>query len=215
MAVQQAAHFLDVLGAAGEAGGDEVKALLDAKEDVVLVPLAHVGHGQGNTGHVHALVVADGAAVLHLAGDVGVGELGDGQADEAVRQQHGAAHRKVTGQVLVGDGANFVGALHIPGGEGEGLAGHQLGLAAGELLQTNFRALGVQQGGHGLVQLLAQALEGVQPALVLLMGAVRKVEASNIHAAQDHIPKYIFPVRGRAQGAHDFGFAHSVHKEPP
>src|SRR5699024_9820077 len=172
--VQQAADILYVLRAAGEAGGDEVVAVLDTEQYVLLVLLAQVGHGQGNTGHVNALVVADGSDVVHQALDVGVGHSGNGHADQAVGQQHGAANGSVAGQILIGDGADVLVALHVTGGQGELLAGFQLGLAAGELLQTDLGALGVQQSSHGAAQLLTQSLQLVQTALVLLVVAVGK-----------------------------------------
>ena len=132
--VQQAADLLDVLGAAGEAGSHKIEPLLDAEQDVVFIALAHVGHRKAHARHVYALVVADGAAVVHPALDVCVGKRGHGHADQAVGQQNGAAHGKVARQVFVGDGAHFGAALHLAGGEGEGLACFEMCFAAGKLL---------------------------------------------------------------------------------
>src|SRR5699024_4496462 len=160
--VQQVADLVHVLGGAHEGGRDEVEALLDAEDDIVPVALAHVGHGQVDAGDVDALFVLDLAAVQHGADDVGVGDFPDGQLDQAVVQHDAAAGLDVVGQVFIGDGDDVPGALNVTGGEGEGLAGLQGLGPVFELLEADLGALGVQQGGHGLVQLLADGFQGVE-----------------------------------------------------
>ena len=61
--LQDVADFQDVLGGAGEGGGDVVKAVLNAEDDVRAVLLADKGHGELGARHVDALVVGDAAAV--------------------------------------------------------------------------------------------------------------------------------------------------------
>ena len=161
-----------------------------------------------DAGHVDALFVFDLAAVQHLAGDVGVGHVGDAQLDEAVVQHDGAALVHILGQVLVGDGADLLGALHLAGGQGEGLAGFQHLNAVLELLQANLGAFGVQQGSNGLVQLSADSLQHVQTALVLLVGAVGKVEAGHVHAVGDQLAQDAVLIGRRAKGADDLRFSH-------
>ena len=67
------------------------------------------------------------------------------------------------------------GAFHLAGGQGKGLAGFQHLHTVLELLQTDLGALGVQQGGNGLAQLLTQRLQLCQTAAVLLVGTVGEV----------------------------------------
>ena len=162
-----------------------------------------------HTGHVDALLVLDFAVVQHSADDVGIVHGLDLQFDQAVIQHDGAAGGHVLRQILIGDGADLLGALHIAGGQGEGLAGFQHLGAVLEVLQADLRAFGVQQSSHGLAQLLAQGLEQVQTALVLLVGAVGEVEAGNIHAVGDQFTQDAVLVGGRAQGADNFRFSHS------
>ena len=161
-----------------------------------------------DAGHIDALLGLDLAAVQHGAGDVGVGDLLDAQHDEAVIQHDGAALVHIVGQVLVGDGADLLGALHLAGGQGEGLAGFQHLDAVLELLQADLRALGVQQSGNGLAQLLAQCLQIGQTAAVLLIGAVGKIEAGHVHAVGDQLAQDIPFVGGGAKGADDLRFSH-------
>ena len=72
-ALQQLAELPHVGGGADKAGGDEVKALLHAEEDILTILLAHIGHGQGHAGDVDPLVVLHNAAVFHPAADGGGG----------------------------------------------------------------------------------------------------------------------------------------------
>ena len=66
--VQQAAN-LQYIGGAAYKGGNIVKALLDAKENILPVPLAHVRHGQPHIGHINALAVLHHTVVFHPAAD--------------------------------------------------------------------------------------------------------------------------------------------------
>ena len=129
-----------------------------------------------HAGHIDTLFGLDLAAVQHGADDVGVGDLLNVQHDQAVVQHDGAAGLHVLGQILVSDGADLLGALHLAGGQGKGLAGFQHLHTVLELLQADLGALGVQQGGNGLAQLLTQSLQLCQTAAVLLVGTVGEVE---------------------------------------
>ena len=161
-----------------------------------------------DAGDIDALLGLDLAAVEHFADDVGVRDALDGQLDEAVVQHDGAALVDVLGQVFVGDGADLLGALHIAGGQGEGLTGFQHLNAVLELLQADLGAFGVQQGSNGLVQLSADSLQHIQTALVLLIGAVGKVEAGHVHAVGDQLAQDAVLIGRRAKGADDLRFSH-------
>ena len=206
--IQQLPDLPHVGGGADEAGRDIVEALFHAEEDVVPVPLAHVGHGQPDVGDVDALVVLHGAVVFHPAADVGGIGLQHGQTDQAVIQQDGVALLHVAGQLGVSDGAAGLVAHDILRGQSELLAGAQRHRAVCEALQPNFRALGVQHGRHREVQLLPQGLQALQSGLMLRMGAVGKVEPGHVHAGPHHLAQHALPVRGRAQRANNLGFSH-------
>ena len=77
-----------------------------------------------------------------------------------------------------------------------------------EVLQADLGAFGVQQGSNGLVQLSADSLQHVQTALVLLVGAMGKVEAGHVHAVGDQLAQDAVLIGRRAKGADDLRFSH-------
>ena len=117
--VQDVADIHNVLRVAGKAGGDQVKALLDAKQNIARVALAHIRHGQMHAGNVDALLGLDDAVIADRADNVGVADLVNAQLDQTVVQHDPATGLDVVGQLLVSDGADFVRALYAAGGQGE------------------------------------------------------------------------------------------------
>ena len=127
-----------------------------------------------------------------------MGGLQHRQPHQAVVQQDGIPLLHIAGQVGVGDGAAVGVALQLRGGQGELLACRQADGALREIPQPDLRPLGVQHGGHRGVQLLPQGLQHFQPGIMLFVGAVGKVEAGHVHARQDHLPQDPVLIRGRS-----------------
>ena len=211
--VQDVANIHNVLRVAGKAGGDQVKALLDTKQNIARVALAHIRHGQMHAGNVDALLGLDGAVIADGAGNIGIADFINAQLDQAVIQHDAAAGLDIVGQVLVGDGADLVGALDIAGGQGELLAGGQLLHTVLELTQTNLGTLGVQHTGNGQIQLLGKGAHLVKAALMLLIVAVGKVETGNIHAIFHQLTQDPRLIGRRTHRADNFRFAHKTY--PP
>ena len=205
-AVQQAANLQYIGGAAYKGGCDEVKALLNTKQDVIAVLRAHIRHRELGAGHIHALMVGDRAAVLHGADNVVALNDVHLHADKAVVQQHTRAGREVLRQFFVSDGTDVFVAFNIARGERKCLPGFQRDLAVFKILQADLRAFGIQQGGHRHTQLVAQCAQLGQPGGVFLVGAMGKVETGYIHPAHDHIAHHAFLICGRSQRADDFCF---------
>ena len=209
--VQHAAYLQHVGGAAHERGGDEIEPLLYAEADVVLILRRHIRHRKVHVRHVHALMVRHGAVVLYSAHNVAAVDVLHRQGDKPVVQQDARAGAHILRQLFIGDGADILIAHHFAGGEGERLPGLQLHPAVFEIAQAYFGALCVQQGGDGHIQLVAQLLQLCQTARVVLMGAVREVEAGHIHARTYHVAQHALPVGGGAQRAYDFRLSHKKH----
>ena len=199
--VQDVADIHNVLRVAGKAGGDQVKALLDTKQNIARVALAHIRHGQMHAGNVDALLGLDDAVIADRTDNVGVADLDP------------ATGLDVVGQLLVSDGADFVRALYAAGGQGELLAGGQLLHTVLELTQTNLGTLGVQHTGNGQIQLLGKGTHLVKAALMLLIVAVGKVETGNIHAIFHQLTQDPRLIGRRTHRADNFRFAHKTY--PP
>ena len=208
MLIQNVANFHNILGIAGKARRNQIKALLNAEQDIVAVTLAHVGHGQVNTGHIYALFGLDNAIVFNGADNIGTLNGVDGQFNQAVVQHDAATGLHVAGQVLIGDGADFIAALYIAGGQGELLPGHQLFGAVGKGAQTNLGALGVQHGGYGQIQLLSQRTQHTVTACVLLVVTVGEVKTGNVHTVFQQLTQNAGLIGGRAHSTNNFRFTH-------
>ena len=210
--LQNAPDGQDVLGAAGEGGGNVIEAVLNAENDVGPVLFADKGHGKLGARHVDALVVGNLAPVDHRTYDVGIGHFLGPQFHQSVVDEHPGAGFQVFGQVLIGDGNHFFVPFHLPGGEGERVAGPQLDRPVLEGLHPDLRAFGVQDRGDGQAQFFQQAGDSFQLLGGILMGTVGKVETGCIHAPQHQPAQDAFVLGGGAQRADDLGFSqHSIH----
>ena len=206
--IQQAANLPHVGGGADKTGGHKIEALLRPEEDVLPVPLAHVGQGEADPGNVDALAVFHDTVVFHPAADGGGGGFQHGQPHQTVVQQNGVPNFHVPGQLGISDRAAALIAHNILSGQGELLSGPQGYGALGKGSQPDLRPLGIQHGGHRQIQLFPQSLQRIQTGLVLLVRPVGKIETGHVHTGQHHFPQDAFPVRGGAQGAHDLGLSH-------
>ena len=130
------------------------------------------------------------------------------QADQAVVQKDGVAGLDVLRKLFIRDGADGLVAVQLAGGQREVLALFQLRAAVFKVAQADFGALGVQQGGHGALHLVAQGLQLIKAGLLLLVRAMGKVEPGHIHAGQDHLFHHVALVGRGAKGADDLCFAH-------
>ncbi len=136
-------------------------------------------------------------------GDAG---LFHGEAHQPVVQEDGVAGLHVLGELGIGDGAAGLISGEIVGSESKALACFQGDGAGLEGAQPDFRALGVQHGCHGQIQLTAQGFQHLKTAQVLLVAAVGEVEAGHIHTRQKHLPQHALPVGSRAKGTYYLGF---------
>ena len=69
-------------------------------------------------------------------------------------------------------------------------------------------ALGIQQDGNGQIQLLTDLFDEVNLLLLLLMGAVGKIQPGHIHTGQAHFFQSLLVLGGGANGADNLGFPH-------
>ena len=207
---QDVAHLADIGGGSREACRNVVKAGFAPEDQIVPVLRADERHRQVCPGDVDALVVRDLAAVAHGADDVRIRDLIDAHADETVIDEDGAADRHILRKALVGDGAAGLIAQDLLGGQGELLTGLEFHGAVLEIAQADLRSLGVQEGGDRKIQLLAHLQHLVKALLVLLVGAMGKIEAGDIHAGLHQFADGLLVIARRSECADDLGLSHSV-----
>ena len=181
---------------------------MDSKEQVLPVLLTEEGLGQDPVGEVHALPVRKLPACHHTAQGVAALQLLHPENDQAVVDHDGISHLQIFDKTLVGDGDPGFISNHIVGGKCK-----QVAILQGDPLVLKgfdpvFRPLGVQHDGNGQVQFLPDFANQMDFLLVLLVGAVRKVQARHIHARQAHLRQGLFIFTGRPDGADNFRFSH-------
>jgi hypothetical protein len=206
---EQALGLAHVLGPAHERQGDVVDAVAQPELDVLPVL---VGQGRGrhlDPGQVDALVVLEDAAGDHQGVDLVVGHAGHHQAEVAVVEQEVVTRADVGDDAGVGGRDPAVVADQVGVGRDRELgAGLELGLAGGESPDPDLGALQVEQHGDGPAALLRLGPDRGQHAGVVLVAAVREVEADHVHAGLDQLADPLGARRRGAQGTHDLGAGH-------
>ena len=120
-----------------------------------------------------------------------------------------AARGQLIVQVFIGDGDNVGIPFHLPGGQGElGSLGQGNALTA-EGADADLGSLGVQNGGHGMAQVVPHMLEAGEQSQMGLVAAVGKIEPGGIHAGKDQLFNDLLAVRRGSQGTDDFRFSHA------
>ena len=200
-----------VAGPADERGGDQVDALLDAKEDVAAVLLADGGHLQIDIGHGDALAAAQHAAIGHAANDVGaVFNAHDLHRQQAVVDEHVRAGPDQLDHLGIGDGDLMGVALDLAAGQDELRACLQRHLAALDGLGAHLRPLRIQQDRNRDALLLAQALDARDARPLLLIASVGHIQTAHVHSRIHQLGDHLLAVAGGAERADDFGLSHQV-----
>jgi hypothetical protein len=203
----------DVLGPAHERDGDHVDAHPQPGLQMGEVLLGDGGQRRGLARDVEALARGDGAADLDARVDlpvVGAHRL-RAQPDGAVGQVEHLAGLDRVGEALPGDRhvpRVALDALVGPARERHDVARLELGhavaqladaqLGAGEVLQDRDRPSGAARGRPDALGRLG----------VLLVRAVREVQARDVEARLDHLDQDLGILRGRADGRHDLRSPH-------
>ena len=134
----------------------------------------------------------------------------NGEADEAVVDEDGAAHVDLARELQVVEVEVLGSAQALLGGLGRGDrdlgARRQLDLGVAlEQAGADLGALGVEQDAHGGAELPGDALDALHAHMVLLVAAVAEVEAGDVHARLHHLAQRIVVIARRSHGADDLG----------
>ena len=204
MLVQKRSHLAHARGIANEGRSDEVDALLDAEQQVGAILVGHDRQGQRCAGEVHGFALAEQAGVLHGAMDVAALDAVDGKLDKPVIDQDDRTGRNDIGQTLARLGDHTIAALDARLGERERVARHKLHrLMACQLARADLGAFGIEQDGAGAVHFPANLAQAIHARTLLIMRAVREIEAGDIHTRVDQAFERRLAIDGRAKGAHD------------
>ena len=143
----------------------------------------------------------------------------DLEADEAVVDQEDGALLDLRGEVEVVERDVLGGAVEVLGGllggDDEGVAGLDGDLLAVlEQAGADLGALGVEQDGYGDAELGGESADLLDHRAVVLVGTVREVEASDVHAVQDELAQNLLVLGSRTHGANDLGLLAVSHVFP-
>ena len=206
-----ALHSRDVRGLPDERKRDVVHAVLHAEGEVAAVLLREGGRRQLHAREVHPLLGLEPASIHDLALHFLQGRAHDAQLEVAVVEEDAVAGGDVPGQGVVGRGDELLGAFdRLVGGDGHPLARAQLdGLV---VLETSGADLGpgqVLQHGDRPSQVGGDLASGLHHLEVLLVLAVREVQAHDVHAGLGEALEDLALAGGRTDGRHDLRPAHA------
>jgi hypothetical protein len=193
----------DVVGGAHEGEGDHVDADAEGPAEVVFVFLAEGGDADGDAGETDALVIGDAAADLDAAGDVGVGDVGDGELHVAIVDEQRVAGVAVSGETVVGGGGALDGARDGVGGDDEPVSGAEDVFACAEGAEPDLGALEIGEDADGPFEVLGRRLDVGERSGMDVVGAVAEIETGDVHAGVDEVGDGFDGVGGRAEGGHD------------
>ena len=204
------ANLTNGIGVPYEGGCHEIIAHLDTELDVLDILVGQGRKADGYVGHIHALALAQLAAVHDSTVNLGAVNLIYGQSDETVIDENGVARL----HILVQSGIVDVHALCIAHtllcceGDVHALCQRHL-LVVLQDAGTNLRSLGIQQGCDGTSAFLAGLLQKRQSLQVLVVVTVRKIKTCHIHILSQLQQNLVIILIG-SQGTNNLCFSHRI-----
>ena len=147
---------------ADKGGGDEIKAVLNAENNILPVALTDKGHGEMDVRHIDALVVGDKAIVLNAADNIAATDAAHGELNEPIVEQDGGALLHIAYQFRKADGGLRFIPFHGRGAQGEGRPFFEQDPPIFEGAEADFRPFCIEHGSNGEIQLLPQAHNALQ-----------------------------------------------------
>lgn len=206
--VEEFADVDDVLRFGDEGASHKVHALLDAEEQIALILIGEIDELELLFGEEHALAVGEFAADDDFTDDFRLFDLRHLEHHQSVVQQDLVAGVHLFADALIGDGDARLVAFHVFGGKGEGIAFFQKDLALFERLDAEFGTLGVQHDGEGDIFFVAHFFDGGDLFCMIFIGAVREIDAGDVHAGVRHGGDDLFRLRSGTERADDLCFFH-------
>ena len=180
----QRARLLDIGGIARERHRDVVNSLPRAKADIVLVLLGQRRRRDTPALAIESLAIRELAAQAHATFDARAGNRGHVEHDLAVGEQQRIAGADVARQILIGD-AHFARRALFGverGIERKARALFQPHGPIAKALDADLRAAQVHEHSHRTVGTPRGRAHLLHAARMVLLGAVRGVDARNVDA---------------------------------
>jgi hypothetical protein len=183
-----ALYFADVGGTADKRNCDDVDAVLESELKVFMIFIGEGWNAGDGAGKIDALVLGEETTVDDLADDIPPLHGKDFQRKLAVGQKDSRAGSNFLGKSLKAGRYQSRGAEFFAGGDDYLRAGfehnrHALFEAPG----AHLRALKVLKDADGSVLGLGDLPKALDDASMFLVGTVREVETSDIHAATHEV----------------------------
>ncbi len=188
----------------GESNG--VHTMVDSEFQVFAVFFRERGDGERNAGKVDAFLLAQHAAIEDVTQHVFAADSANTEFDQAVAEQDAGARREFTGKIgeCSSDTSGCAGdVLRSDGHDGAGLQKDRR--VAFKQPGTDFRALQILENADSAALAIGGAAQASYVAGVVLVRAMGKVEARDVHPEAKQVAHGGFGVARRADGADDFG----------
>jgi hypothetical protein len=175
--------------------------------DVLPVLVGERARGEPSALAVDALAVAEFTPHQHPGANARCIDRHDLQADLSVIEQQHVPDVHVVRQLLVGDADRTLRARigRERGVEREFGAVGELDAAAAEALDPYFGPLQIPEHAHIAARGTRRLAQHLQPPLMVGDGAVREIEAHDVHARPHHLAQHLRIVRRGAEGGDDLG----------
>jgi hypothetical protein len=207
----QAAGLGDVVGPLHEAEGDPVGAQLEAELQVLAILVGDRGDAQDHHGQIDALGVRERAAGDHRGLERIVGHRGHAQPDPAVVEQQLGVRRGRPEDLGMRQADPALVARRGVTIEPEPLARGQLDPALLKPADPQLGPLQVDQDRDRPSGLLLDRAHGPIALGVLIVGAVRQVQAEGVGAGLEQAADPLDRGAGRAERCENLGASSAAH----
>ena len=184
--------------------------MLQAELQILAIFLGQGGNRQSSAGKIDALMLAQTSAIQNVADHIFAAHRAHAQFDQAIAQKNAGAGRDFAGEIGKGGGNARRSAGDIARSNDHGRAAFQHDrFVALQASSADLGALQILQDADGAIFFLGGAAQAFDVAGVILVRAVRKIQAGDIHAEAKQVAHGGFGVAGWTDGADDLGAARS------
>ena len=106
MIIQDPAYLKHIFLLAHKAGCNDVKSMLDSKQNIIHISLADIRHRKICSRHIYAFAIGNRTPVFHPADDVCIRHFFNCHLNQAVINQNARARGNIVGQSGKGDAGN-------------------------------------------------------------------------------------------------------------